>query len=118
MIGLENIKDSNILDVMKKYWQELLKLFNKQDLEDIEKQRLIEEEKAFLKIIQKAKDDWIESQNYFDNVSDPDLIDLAIHRMEAAEIFYMYLIKEAKRKGISALESEKEKSTVSFNDSL
>lgn len=104
MLGLENIKDTNSFELFKKRWHEFLRLFSKHEQEDIEEQRIREERKIFLEIVNRAKDEWIESQNYFENVSNPDLIDLAIYRMEAAKIFYMYLIKEAKRKGISALE--------------
>jgi hypothetical protein len=104
MLGLENIKDTNSLELIKRQWQEFLRLFTKQEKVDLVEQRLEQERRDFIEIVNKAKNEWIESQNYFENVSNPDLIDLAIYRMEASKIFYMYLIKEAKKKGISALE--------------
>lgn len=66
-------------------------LFNKQGCE----------EEDFLKIVQRAKQEMIDSQIYFDNVTDPQLVDHAIYRMEAAKSHYVYLIKQAKAKGIS-----------------
>ncbi len=41
----------------------------------------------------KAKNEWLAAQNYFDNVSDHDLVDCAIYEMEAARKKYMYLLK-------------------------
>ncbi len=101
MSGLEKYKEINTLEIIKNQWKELSKLFLKKEQVNIEKQEREKERKAFLQIVYKAKEDWQDSQNYFENVSNPDLVDLAIHRMEAAKIFYMYLLKEAKRKGIS-----------------
>ncbi len=33
---------------------------------------------------------------YFENVSDPDLVDHAIHSMDAAQKRYMYLLRQAR----------------------
>lgn len=58
------------------------------------------EEMILLKVeITKAKKDWVCAQNYFQNVTDPDLIDHAIYLLEAAEARYTYLLKQAR--GIS-----------------
>ncbi|AZR74943.1 hypothetical protein BBF96_14010 [Anoxybacter fermentans] len=46
--------------------------------------------------IEDAKKDWICAQNYFQNVTDPDLIDHAIYMLEAAEAKYTYLLKQAR----------------------
>src|SRR5690554_5958630 len=97
MLGLDNIKDTDKLDLIKKHWQDFLKLFSKQEQVDLEQENIERERREFIEIVNKARDEWLDAQNYFQNVSNPDLIDLAIHRMEAAEIFYMYLLKEAKR---------------------
>ncbi|HHT49929.1 MAG TPA: DUF2508 family protein [Eubacteriaceae bacterium] len=101
MSSLEKYKETSTLEIIKNQWKEFIKLFLKKEQIDIEEQQREEERKEFLELVYKAKEDWKESQNYFENVSHPDLVDLAIHRMEAAKIFYMYLLKEAKRKGIS-----------------
>ncbi len=47
-----------------------------------------------------AKDEMQDAQNFFDNVIEPELIDHAIYRMEAAKSRYAFLIKKAKDKGI------------------
>ena len=36
---------------------------------------------------------WQDAQKYFDSVSDPDLVDVAIYDMEAARMRYMYMLK-------------------------
>lgn len=46
--------------------------------------------------IEQAKLEWKQAANYFDNVSDPELVDYAILLREAAERKYMYLLKQAK----------------------
>lgn len=50
-------------------------------------------DKQILGSVIKAKNEWLAAQNYFDNVSDPDLVDYAIYEMEAARKKYMYLLK-------------------------
>ena len=55
-----------------------------------------EEREAFYKIIQEARKDWENAHSFFNNVSDPDLVDHAIYAMEAAEKKYQYLIKQAR----------------------
>lgn len=53
-------------------------------------------DKQFIRSVNKAKNEWLAAQNYFDNVSDPDLVDYAIYEIEAARKKYMYLLKQAK----------------------
>lgn len=50
--------------------------------------------------IKKAHQDWIKAQEYFECVTDPDLVDHAIFAEEAARKKYVYLLKKAKQ-GIS-----------------
>jgi len=57
-------------------------------------------EKEFLKLVQEARDEWIQAQNYFENVSEPELVDYAIYRAEAAKRRYMYLLKQARIYGL------------------
>lgn len=47
-------------------------------------------------LIEQAKQEWKQAANYFNNVSDPELVDHAILLREAAERRYMYLLKQAK----------------------
>lgn len=53
-----------------------------------------------LEVVQEAWREWQAARNYFDAVSDPDLVDHAIYLVEAAERKYGYLIKQAKAEGI------------------
>lgn len=57
-------------------------------------------EEEFCKIVLKAKQEMTDAQIYFDSVTDTELVDHAIYRMEAAKSHYVYLIKQAKAKGI------------------
>lgn len=50
--------------------------------------------------IDKARQDWFVAKKYFDYVTDPDLIDMAIYNIEATEKRYMYLLKMARSKGL------------------
>lgn len=52
--------------------------------------------------IGRARDEWMAAKNYFDAVSDPDLVDHAIYLLEAAERKYMYLLKRAKNEGLDS----------------
>lgn len=47
-----------------------------------------------------AHQDWLDAQSFFENVIDSDLVDHAIHRIDAAKTKYVYLLKLAKENGI------------------
>lgn len=49
--------------------------------------------------VEEAKECWLTARAYFDNLSEPDLIDYAIYTLEAAERRYMYLLKQLKAVG-------------------
>lgn len=59
-----------------------------------------DENQEFLNTIVKAKQEMIDAQSYFDNVTAPELVDHAIYKMEAAKSQYTYLLKLAKDKGL------------------
>ena|SRR5690554_2775306 len=100
MSKIENTNELSNGQPLRELWQQVVNYFSKTQ-EDIQKERVQEEKRAFILLVDQAKADWERAKGYFEEVSHPDLVDLAIHRMEAAKIFYIYLIKEAKRKGIS-----------------
>jgi hypothetical protein len=50
---------------------------------------------TLVELINKAKEEWDDAKKLFDEVTDPDLIDHAIYRIESAEKKYMYLLKLA-----------------------
>lgn len=50
--------------------------------------------------IEAAKRDWTNARAFFEQVSEPDLVDMAIYSLEAAEKRYIYLLKQAKLQGL------------------
>ncbi len=68
-------------------------------------QRKLAEKEAreFMVIIKKARQEWEDAQNYFDQVDDCELIDYAVYAVCAAEKKYIYLYKKAKSRGYLAM---------------
>ncbi len=54
-----------------------------------------------LELVDMAREEWLAAKTYFENVSDPELVDHAIYAVEAAEKKYMYLLKQAKAQNIT-----------------
>ncbi|MBS3874144.1 MAG: YaaL family protein [Firmicutes bacterium] len=54
-----------------------------------------------LTLLSSAHQEWVAARQYFDHVSDPDLIDHAVYVNQAAEKRYMYLLKQARSQGIN-----------------
>lgn len=50
--------------------------------------------------LQQARKEWDYAKEYFNTVTDPDLIDLAIYSISLAEKKYVYLLKKARETGI------------------
>ena len=50
--------------------------------------------------ISEAHREWVDAQNFFENVIDTELVDHAIYKIEAAKTKYIYLLKLAKKNGI------------------
>lgn len=51
---------------------------------------------TLLEEIELAKQEWVNAQNYFQNVTDPALVDHAVYLLEAAEVKYQYLLRQAR----------------------
>jgi hypothetical protein len=49
--------------------------------------------------VRMARDEWIAAKTYFNAVTETDLVDYAIHRVDAAERKYVYLLKVARADG-------------------
>lgn len=47
-----------------------------------------------------ARLDWVYAKQYFDSVTEPEIIDYAIYMIKATEVKYTYLLKKAKQEGI------------------
>ncbi|MEW9123637.1 MAG: YaaL family protein [Thermotaleaceae bacterium] len=58
------------------------------------------EEEKMLDSIRTAHADWKNAEEYFQNVTDEDLIDYAIYRVQAAKTRYIYLMKLAREMGV------------------
>jgi hypothetical protein len=56
---------------------------------------------SLLQAVEEAKCEWLMTQNYYDSVSDNDLVDHAVYMMQAAEKKYMYLLKKARNEGVA-----------------
>ncbi|MGI6603697.1 MAG: YaaL family protein [bacterium] len=52
--------------------------------------------------IEKARAEWQAAQEYFEMVTDPELIDFAIFNLEAARRRYSYLLKQARLSEIAS----------------
>ena len=50
--------------------------------------------------LEQARQEWRSAQNYYDNVSDTDLVDHAAYLIQAAEKKYTYLLKRARTEGV------------------
>ncbi len=62
-----------------------------------------DENAELINIIFRARQEMLDAQNYFDNVTDNELVDHAIYKMEAAKSQYVYLLKLAKDRGLSVV---------------
>lgn len=50
--------------------------------------------------LEQARREWLSAQNYYNNVSDADLVDYATYHIQAAEKKYIYLLKRARHEGL------------------
>lgn len=56
---------------------------------------------ALVDVVEQARREWLSAQNYYNSVSDTDLVDHAVYLMQAAEKKYTYLLKQARREGVT-----------------
>lgn len=59
-----------------------------------------QEDQELIRCVQLAMEEWNQAEKFFESVSEPDLIDYAIFRIEACKKRYQYLLKKAKEKGV------------------
>ncbi|SET04234.1 DUF2508 family protein [Anaerobranca gottschalkii] len=64
---------------------------------------ILEQSKSIMELVEEAKKEWLAAKEYFENVSDPDLIDYAIHSIEATEKRYNYLLKKVKQMNLEEI---------------
>ena len=104
----------NLLGIMKNqihtYFNDTQKVKDKKDKE-------VQDKGLLKKEIKKAHQQWLDAKKYFENVSDPELIDYASYRIEAARTKYMYLLNKAKKandiKEVELNNSDKDKEVIS-----
>lgn len=53
-------------------------------------------------LLMKAREEWLTAQTLFDTVSEPEMVDAAIHMIVAAEKKYSFLLRQAKGLGLMA----------------
>ncbi|MFW6035421.1 MAG: DUF2508 family protein [Halothermotrichaceae bacterium] len=70
---------------MKESWQPFLE----------EKKVIKKHEKKLDEKLEAAFQEWLEAKNYFDNVTDPVLIDHASYLLQAAERKYVFYLKKS-----------------------
>lgn len=61
---------------------------------------------SMVQAVDMARREWATAVQYFESVSDPDLVDHAIYVMEAARKKYVYLLKKAREMGIDIYSSD------------
>lgn len=58
------------------------------------------DKEKIIKEIRRAQRDVSTAENFFQVVTDPELVDVAIYELEAKKSRYQYLLKVAKEKGV------------------
>ncbi|MDW5299628.1 MAG: DUF2508 family protein [Sedimentibacter sp.] len=64
-------------------------------IENFKQQKKTDKNDIYINI-ENAKREWEDAKNIFENVSQPDLVDYAIYKVEAAEKKYIYLLRQIK----------------------
>jgi len=52
-------------------------------------------------VVEQARQEYLAAQYYYNTVTDKDLVDHAVFLMQAAEKKYMYLLKQARKQGVT-----------------
>jgi len=87
------INKEEVSTQLREAWQYLVERVFK--LENTKKSK----EKDFFEEVEEARLEWHLALDYFNNVADSELVDHAIHTMEAAEKKYIYLLSKARQEG-------------------
>lgn len=91
-----------VLTVIKDQFTALIERIKENWQPFLEEKAIIEEHELSLEEhLDKARLEWKEAQNYFNNVSEPELVDHASFLLRAAESKYMYLLKKYKEKQLN-----------------
>ncbi|GGA15914.1 hypothetical protein GCM10008018_70760 [Paenibacillus marchantiophytorum] len=71
------------------------------------KEELLKDKQLLIQEIRAAHQTWVAAQAHFEFALDKDQIDYAIFAMEAAEKRFEMLIKQAKKLGVSLIDSDR-----------
>lgn len=84
------IKDQfvNMVERLKENWEPFL----------VDRMIIKKRDPDLQDLLVEARKEWIEAHKYFDNVSEPELVDHASYLIRAAESKYMYLLKQVKER--------------------
>jgi len=59
-------------------------------------------DRELILLIDDARREWLAAREYFDNISESDLIEHAVYMYHATEKRYMYLLNQARSRGLSS----------------
>jgi len=63
-------------------------------------EQAVDKDQELAECVKAAYEEWQGAENFFHSVTDPDLVDHAIYKLEATKSRYIYLLKQAKASGI------------------
>jgi len=92
-----------VLTEIKTQFTDLLERFRETWQPILEEKNIVREHEPDMKeYLSKARLEWKEAQCYFNNVSEPELVDHAAFLLRAAESKYMYLLRKYKEKQLGS----------------
>lgn len=65
-----------------------------------EKENYTNEQRDIICSLEEAREEWHSASRFFQYVSEPDLVDYAIHKEDAAKSKFMYYLSKAKAQNI------------------
>lgn len=99
MLQIKNLNLSDVCYKAKGASAEVLAKI-KETLAFEENEVVKKQEYCMLDLVNKAKEEWLDAKKYFGEVTEPELIDHAIYRVEAAEKKFVYLLKLSQQEGL------------------
>ena len=84
------VKRRTVINWFRKIYNDIQPFLEKQQIVAESSPTLVDE-------IKEAQQQWQEARDYFNMVSEPELVDHAAYKIEAARVKYMYLLNKAKK---------------------
>lgn len=99
--GANAMKDNNVLtkkdNILSTLTNMIADVYGRVSTINMEEKH---ENQKFVDLVNQAHNEWRSAEQFFESVTDSDLIDHAIYKVEAARSRYIYLLKKAKEEGI------------------